>query len=110
MSGYLASNVRPDRRIGTGASADNLGHFAIGDVMKKRFCCSLDCGSRRAHHERPDEPRGTRQIEVEDSHPDDQPAYCSFSCACMDGAFSIATGMKWGATTRSGYTLPSKPG
>ena len=54
----------------------------------KRVPCSYEkCGDHRIHHERQDEPRGTQQVMVLDDH--EGPAYCSITCACMDGAMTV---------------------
>ena len=56
--------------------------------MKKVPCSYPKCGEYRVHYERPDEPRGTQMIDVPDDF--DRKAYCSISCACMDGAMTMA--------------------
>jgi len=51
--------------------------------MKKRNCCYERCGSRRAHHERPDEERGVQQVEVPDDYADTLQVYCSLECKML---------------------------
>ena len=52
--------------------------------------CSYSlCHTRRPHHERPDEERGTQWVEVPDDHPPEKPVYCSMTCAIMDGAMTL---------------------
>jgi hypothetical protein len=46
--------------------------------LKKIPCGSPGCGDRRAHHERPDEPRGLQMCTVRANHVG--PAYCSLNC------------------------------
>lgn len=53
--------------------------------MKTLPCKYPDCGARRVHHERPDEPRGHQQVEVPDRYDEASPVFCSLSCAMMDG-------------------------
>ncbi len=55
-------------------------------------CKNKDCYRRRAHHERPDEERGQQMVEVPDDHPAGKPVYCSYTCAGMDGAWSVTKG------------------
>lgn len=55
----------------------------------KRPCSYNECSSRRVHHERQDTPRGTQYIEVPDNIPQDKKAYCSFTCAIMDGSMTL---------------------
>jgi len=56
--------------------------------MKKVPCSYPKCGEYRVHYERPDEARGTQMIEVPDDHTGK--AYCSITCACLDGAMKVA--------------------
>jgi hypothetical protein len=55
--------------------------------MKKVDCSYSKCGDYRVHHEKPDIARGQQKIEV----PDDfiGKAYCSCTCAILDGAMSL---------------------
>jgi hypothetical protein len=53
--------------------------------MKNLPCKYRFCGNRRAHHERPDEDRGTQYVEVPDEVTDKDPVFCSCTCAMMDG-------------------------
>ena len=55
--------------------------------MKYVPCKYEKCRNRRVHYERQDTPRGVQMVEVQDDH--DGPAYCSFTCAIMDGAMSV---------------------
>ena len=55
--------------------------------MKYVSCSSPSCSQRRVHHERPDEERGTQWVEVPDAH--EGKAYCSLTCALLDGAISL---------------------
>lgn len=55
--------------------------------LKKVPCSYKDCGMRRVHHERPDTPRGVQMVTVGEKH--EGPAYCSLTCALLDGAISI---------------------
>jgi hypothetical protein len=56
-----------------------------------RPCCNPDCWARRPHWERPDENRGTAYMEVEPETPYNR-VFCSYTCACEGGAFSVRTG------------------
>lgn len=60
-----------------------------GIQMKTRPCSYAECGQRRIHHERPEEMRPHRQIQVPDDLPDDRPCYCSVTCATMDGWMTL---------------------
>ena len=55
--------------------------------MKRLPCSGPGCSQRRAHHERPDEERGTQWVEVQDGY--DGLAYCSLTCAAMAGAIKL---------------------
>jgi len=57
---------------------------------KKLPCCYPECGNRRVHWERQDEPRGTQSVDVDIDTPDDAPVFCSFTCAISDGWMSLA--------------------
>jgi len=61
---------------------------------KKRLCSYKNCGSLHRHHEwtddTPDPPTAT--CEVQEDYPDDKPIYCSITCACYDGAYSVTKG------------------
>ena len=57
--------------------------------MKKIACSGPGCSSRRVHHEYQDTPRGTQYIDVEDTFPKGKKAYCSLTCAAMDGALVL---------------------
>lgn len=51
-------------------------------------CCDFDhCSLRRIHHERPDESRGLRTIEVDEGY--NEPWFCSMTCAIMAGFQSV---------------------
>jgi hypothetical protein len=56
---------------------------------KKLPCSGPQCSERRIHYERPDEPRGIQYVEV----PEDftGKAYCSHTCAMLDGALKLKT-------------------
>ena len=58
--------------------------------MKTIPCGNPSCSERRIHHERPDEMRPQQQCEV----PDDYQglSFCSISCACMAGYYSVTKG------------------
>jgi hypothetical protein len=56
--------------------------------MRKVPCFNPDCWSRRIHHERPDEPRGQRFVEVPDNW-DGSHAFCSMMCAVESGFMSL---------------------
>lgn len=58
--------------------------------MKKVVCPADGCQSRRIHHERQDESRGPQMVQVPDDWPEGRPAYCSMSCALMDGFTTLA--------------------
>ena len=55
--------------------------------MKKLPCSSPDCKYRRKHWCSPDEDRGIIYVEVADDY--EGPAYCSLTCALMDGAMTL---------------------
>jgi hypothetical protein len=55
--------------------------------MKKIPCSGPGCSSRRIHYERPETPRGEQLVEVPDGH--EGKAYCSLTCALMDGAMKL---------------------
>jgi len=55
--------------------------------MKKVPCSYPECHRYRVHYERQDEERGIQWIEVPDNH--EGKAYCSITCACLDGAMSV---------------------
>ncbi len=57
--------------------------------MKTRLCSYPKCNERRVHHEQPDEMRAHQTVELPDGHEEDDPYYCSITCACMDGWMSI---------------------
>ena len=48
------------------------------------------CASRRIHYTQQDIERGIQYIEIEDEKK--QEAYCSLTCAILDGALTIKTG------------------
>ena len=52
--------------------------------MKRVLCSREDCSKVRAHWDRPDVQRGPQYIVVEDDYVG--PAYCSITCALLDGA------------------------
>lgn len=59
--------------------------------MKKTVKCSYDeCWERRPHHERPDETRRHRTFEVSKNYTGR--SYCSITCACLDGWYSVTEG------------------
>ena len=59
--------------------------------MAKKMPCSYDqCKYHRIHFELPDVPRGVQYVEVPDDW--EGPAYCSVTCAIMDGAYSLKGG------------------
>ena len=54
----------------------------------KRVVCAYEgCKLRRVHHERPDEPRGPQSVEVPWNYEGN--AYCSMTCAIMNGAMKL---------------------
>ena len=55
--------------------------------MKKIPCNYKNCSSIRIHFTLPDVERGTQLVEVEDDY--EGPAYCSFTCAILDGKLSV---------------------
>ena len=58
--------------------------------MKKKLPCkNPECGNRRIHYERQDEPRGTQYIEVSEGTTENDPVFCSITCACMDGWMTV---------------------
>jgi len=57
--------------------------------MKTIPCSYKDCDQRRVHFSIPDETRSHRMVEVKDDHEGD--AYCSLTCAMLDGKMSV----KW---------------
>ena len=52
--------------------------------MKKIKCSGPDCENRRRHWCEPDTPRGPQYVEVQDDY--EGKAYCSLTCAMLDGA------------------------
>lgn len=66
--------------------------FRINNKMKTRLCSYEKCGERRVHWEQPETPRGQQKIEVPDDFPEDRKVFCSITCACMSGHYSIKTG------------------
>ena len=54
--------------------------------MKKVPCSGPDCALRRVHYES-DVPRGVRYVEVREDY--NGKAYCSITCALMDGALKL---------------------
>ena len=56
------------------------------DKMKKVPCSYKGCCQRRPHFTLQDEERGTQMVEVSDDHEGD--AYCSLTCAMLDGKMS----------------------
>lgn len=54
---------------------------------KRVVCAYPECRLRRVHHERPDEPRGPQYVEVAWNY--EGKAYCSMTCAIMDGSMSL---------------------
>ena len=55
--------------------------------MKTIPCSYKDCDQRRVHFSIPDENRSHRMVEVKDVHEGD--AYCSLTCAMLDGKMSV---------------------
>jgi hypothetical protein len=55
--------------------------------MKTIPCSYKDCNQRRIHFSIPDENRDHQMVEVNDNHEGE--AYCSFTCAIMDGKVSV---------------------
>ena len=55
--------------------------------MKKIPCSYKDCDQRRIHFSIPDETRSHRMVEVKDDHEGD--AYCSLTCAILNGKMSV---------------------
>lgn len=55
--------------------------------MKKVPCSYEGCKHYRIHHERPHEARGVVWVEVPDDH--EGKAYCSITCAVLDGAMKL---------------------
>lgn len=59
----------------------------------RRVPCSYDgCKNYRVHHLHPETPRGVVLVEVPAGH--DGLAYCSLTCAAMDGAIRVRAGAK----------------
>ena len=48
-------------------------------------CKNPDCGLRRRHHEDQDTPRGTQMVETDTPFTDEDPVFCSYTCALIDG-------------------------
>ena len=57
--------------------------------MKRLPCKHEKCGERRVHHDRPDTPRGVRFVDVPDDFTEDDPVFCSITCAVLDGWMSL---------------------
>jgi hypothetical protein len=55
--------------------------------MKTIPCSYKDCNQRRIHFTNQDENRPHQMIEVESDYEGD--AYCSFTCAILDGKMSV---------------------
>jgi len=54
--------------------------------------CSCGGCSKVENWTRPDTPRGVQMVEVPDYHTG--PAYCSITCAVLDGAMTLKTSAK----------------
>jgi hypothetical protein len=55
-----------------------MSDWCVSDPTKKVPCSSPSCSSRRIHHGRPDEPRGTVWLDVPEGF--EGHAYCSVEC------------------------------
>jgi len=55
--------------------------------MAKKIPCSCSSCSSKEVWTKPDTPRGVQLVEVPDDHVG--PAYCSITCAVLDGAMSL---------------------
>ena len=55
--------------------------------MKTIPCSYKDCNQRRIHFSIPDENRPRQMVEVADDHEGD--AYCSLTCAILDGKMTV---------------------
>lgn len=58
--------------------------------MKKILCGNPDCDKRRIHFEHQDTMRPHQEIEVPDNYMGK--SFCSITCACVAGYFSVRTG------------------
>jgi hypothetical protein len=58
--------------------------------MKKIPCGNPDCDKRRMHFEHQDTMRPVQEIEVADDYYGK--AFCSITCACVAGYFSVRSG------------------
>lgn len=58
--------------------------------MKKIPCNYEGCNKRRKHYTIQDEDRPTQMVEVNDDY--ESPAYCSITCAIMDGKMTVTEG------------------
>lgn len=58
--------------------------------MKKIPCGNPDCSKRRPHHESMEDTRPHQQVEVKDDY--QGKAFCSITCACYAGYFSVRDG------------------
>ena len=58
--------------------------------MKKIPCGNPTCSERRIHFERQDEMRPQQMVEVEDDYMGK--AFCSITCACVVGYYSVRSG------------------
>ena len=58
--------------------------------MKKIPCGNPSCDQRRIHYEMQDRMRPHQEIEVADDY--NGKAFCSITCACIAGYFSVRSG------------------
>lgn len=58
--------------------------------MKMIPCGNPTCNERRIHWDNPDEMRPHREVEVADDYTGK--AFCSITCACVAGYFSVKSG------------------
>jgi hypothetical protein len=62
----------------------------MSEETKKILCGNSKCSHYRIHHERPDEMRPQRKVEVKREY--SGKAFCSITCACLAGYYSITKG------------------
>lgn len=58
--------------------------------MKQIPCGNPTCSERRIHHEDQDTMRPHRMVEVSDDY--NGLSFCSITCACMAGYYSVRSG------------------
>ena len=57
--------------------------------MPKDYCRNPLCWERRRHYEDQDTPRGQQAVETDIQLSPEDPAFCSFTCAIMDGWMTV---------------------